>query len=217
MLKLMTLPIQRMVLAVIMIVITSFCISIFTPVFAQNLSNDVNVDSSNTPDTNLQKLIIDAKGPIASIQNDDNGTWIVWGNWELINNASVAVPSSSPLSFNASITKVRTDNTEDHKYKIYNFNSDSSNVKTVGSSSVLVFNGTGTISTDGGEYAQVPINIGIIDGAPVTASIDMGSGAITPSWVPKGGTISILIAAEGFPDNFGNSPIYGIVKKGKGA
>jgi hypothetical protein len=215
----MALPANNIVTAIFMTLMLILCLSIFAPSFAQNLSNQINPEPSNNTlsTSNLQKLTINANGPLASLQNDNNGTWIIWGDWDLINNASNAVKTtSSPLTFNATIIKVKTDNTEDQKYKIYNFKPLSSDIATVGSSSVLMFNGTGTISTND-ESSQVPINIGIIDSAPVTASIDMESGAITPSWVPKGGTISILIDNEVLSDQFGNSPIYGIVKKAKGS
>ncbi|HXW11652.1 MAG TPA: hypothetical protein VD694_02740 [Nitrososphaeraceae archaeon] len=91
---------------------------------------------------------------------------------------------------------------------------DNSDIKTVGTSSILVFNGTGTIETKGVESPQVPIDIMIIDSAPVTASIDMQTGDIKPSWIPKGGTISIMIDDNVFPGHFGNLPVYGVVRKG---
>jgi hypothetical protein len=209
----MRLPIQIIVLAVLLVIVLSLGVSIFIPTFAQNPLNDNNQDNfNNTLAKNLQKLNINAKGPIASMVKDNNGTWIIWGDWDLLNNASdVDKISSTPFSFNATITKVKPDNTESNKYKISNFKLDSSFIRTVGSSSILLFNGTGTISTKGEESSQVPMNIRIFDSAPVTASIDMQSGAVEPSWSPKGGTISILIDDKAF----GNSPVYGIVKKTK--
>jgi hypothetical protein len=211
-----TLPIQMIVLAVVMIVILSLSFSIFTTSFAQNLSNDINADSlNNTLAESLKKLTINAKGPIVSMQNDDNGTWIIWGDWNLVNNASDGAKiSTNPLSFLATIMKVKPDNTESITYKIYNFKLDSPFIKTVGSSSNFVFNGTATIKTKAGESSQVPIKIAIIDSAPITASIDLESGSVNPSWVPKGGTISIFVDDKVFPE-FGSSPVYGIVKKAK--
>lgn len=214
----MILPSQMTVLAALMIVTLSLSVSVFIPAFAQNQNppNTTNQNSlNNTMSANSQKITINAKGPIASALKDNNGTWITWGNWELVNNASNPVSmSSNPLTFNASITKVKPDNTESIKYKIYDFKLDNSDIKTVGTSSILVFNGTGTIETKGAESPQVPIDILIIDSAPVTASIDMQSGDIKPSWVPKGGTISILIDDNVFPGHFGDLPVYGIVRKG---
>jgi hypothetical protein len=209
----MTLPIQIIVLAVLLVIVLSLGVSIFIPTFAQNPLNDNNQDNfNNTLAKNLQKLTINANGPIASMVKDNNGTWIIWGDWDLLNNASdVDKISSTPFSFNATITKVKPDNTESNKYKISNFKLDSSFIKTVRSSSILLFNGTGTISTKGEDSSQVPMNIRIFDSAPVTASIDMQSGAVEPSWAPEGGTISILIDDK----VFGNSPVYGIVKKAK--
>jgi hypothetical protein len=212
----MIVPSQMIVLAALMIVTLSLSICVFTPAFAQNSPNTTNQNSlNNTMSASSQKITINAKGPIASALKDNNGTWITWGNWELVNNASNAVGmSSNPITFNASITKVKRDNTESIKYKIYDFKLDNSDIKTVGTSSILVFNGTGTIETKGAESPQVPIDIMIIDSAPVTASIDMQSGDIKPSWVPGGGTISIMIDDNVFAGHFGDLPIYGIVRKG---
>jgi hypothetical protein len=160
----MTLPIQIIVLAVLLVIVLSLGVSIFIPTFAQNPLNDNNQDNfNNTLAKNLQKLTINANGPIASMVKDNNGTWIIWGDWDLLNNASdVDKISSTPFSFNATITKVKPDNTESNKYKISNFKLDSSFIKTVGSSSILLFNGTGTISTKGEDSSQVPMNIRIL-------------------------------------------------------
>lgn len=206
------LPIQVIVLAVVMIVIISISLSIFTSSFAQNLSNDINANSSkNTIAEKLQKLNINARGPIASMQNDNNGTWIISGDWNLVNNASnPAIASPYPLNFNATITKVKPDNTEGITYKISNFKLDSPFIKTNESSSKLVFNGTATIKTKGADSSEVPIKITIIDRGPITASLD-ATGSVHASWVPKGGTISILVDAK----EFGGSQVYGMVKKGK--
>lgn len=202
-------PIQLIVLSILMIVALSLSVSVFNPIFAQNLTMNKNLTS------NLGKLTLDARGPIASIQNDANGSWITWGDWKMINNASDGGKvGSSPFSFNATITKVKPDNSESLKYKIYDFKLAKSDIKPVDDSSILVFNGSGTVNSKGGTFSQVPINIMITDRAPVTASID-GSGSAIPSWSPKGGTISILFPDKVFGDQFANSPIYGIVKKAK--
>ncbi|HXW11653.1 MAG TPA: hypothetical protein VD694_02745 [Nitrososphaeraceae archaeon] len=114
-------------LAALMIVTLSLSISVFTPAFAQNQNspNTINQNSLNNTSTmsaSSQKITINAKGPIASALKDNNGTWITWGNWELLNNASNPISmSSNPISFNASITKVKPDNTESIKYKISDF------------------------------------------------------------------------------------------------
>jgi hypothetical protein len=210
-----TLLIKMIVPAVIVIIISSLSFSLFNSGLAQNTSNEISADTlNNTALTeNLQKLTINAKGPISSMQSDKNGTWIIWGGWSLLNNASDAAKSSTnPLSFNATITRVKTDNTGAITYKISNFNLDTPFIKTDGSSSKLVFNGTATVKTKAGESSQVPIKITIIDGAPITASMDTGS--VHASWVPKGGTIRIFIDDKVFPE-FGGSQIYGIVKKAR--
>jgi len=145
------------------------------------------------------------------MQNDNNGSWIISGDWDLINNASKA--GANPFSFHATIDKVKPDNTESTTYKISNFKLDASSIKKYGSSSQLIFNGTASIKTKAANSSQVPIKITIIDKAPLTASMDMQSGSVYASWVPKGGTISISIDDKAFPEL--GSQIYGIVKKGK--
>jgi len=52
---------------------------------------------------------------------------------------------------------------EEKNIRIYNFKLFSLDIATVGSSSVLVFNGTGTVSTKDVESSQVPIIMGIIE------------------------------------------------------
>jgi len=210
-----TLLIKIIVPVVFVIIILSLIFSIFPQGLAQNTSNDINADTLN--DTalaeNLQKLNINAKGPIASMLKDNNGTWIIWGAWNLLNNASDAArTSTNPLSFNATIHKVKADNTGAIAYNIYNFNLDAPLIKSAGASSKIVFNGTATVKTKAGESSQVPIKVTIIDRAPITASMDMRTGSVHGSWVPKGGTISIFIDDKVFPE-FGGSQIYGIVKK----
>jgi hypothetical protein len=205
------------VLAIVVIIISSLSFSMLTTGLAQNTSNEINANTlNNTAMTEyLQKLIIKAKGPITSLQKDNNGTWIISGDWILVNNASNANKiSANPLNFNATIMKVKADNTEGTTYKIYNFNLDTPFIKTVGESSNLIFNGTATVKTKAGESSQVPIKITIIDSAPLTASMDMRTGSVLASWVPKGGTISIFIDDKMFPE-FGGSQVYGIVKKAK--
>jgi len=205
----MTVPVQLIVLSFLVIVVLSLSVSVFNPIFAQNLP------MNKTSTSNLGQLTFDARGPIASMQNDGNGSWITWGDWKMVHNTSNGMKvGSNPFSFNATITKVKPDNSESLKYKVYDFKLAKSDIKPVDESSILVFNGTGTVSSKSGTFSQVPINIMITDRAPVTASIDR-SGSAIPSWLPKGGTISILFPDKVFGDQFGNSPIYGIVKKAK--
>lgn len=209
--------IQKILLTPLLVLAASLSVSAFGLAFAQNLSNENNAEIlNNTAQSNSQKLTFSARGPITSIQNDDTGIWIAYGDWELVTNASeVDKTSSSPITFNATITTVKPDNTESHKHELYDFKLVKSYVNTIESSSILVFNGTGTVSTKNVTASQVPISIRIIDDAPIIASGDIQSGSIKPSWVPKGGTIRILIDDAVFPDHFGDSPVYGIVKKGK--
>ena len=77
---------------------------------------------------------------------------------------------------------------------------------------MIVFNGTASVETDVGLYSDVPISIKIYDEGPAIVSIDTQTNEIKPQWIPQGGTIGILID-ERIEDHFGNTPVYGNVKR----
>jgi hypothetical protein len=108
---------------------------------------------------------------------------------------------------------VKPDNTEGQEYKFGDFNLKSSSVKSNINSTSLILNGTTTISSKNGFYTTVPISINIHDEGPVESFIDVQTKTVKPTWTPKGGVIGILIEPGRFKDHFGNTPIYGLVKK----
>jgi hypothetical protein len=190
-------------------------------VFAQNVTGNMSgtnvtqtgVDSSGS--SSLNDLKIDhAGGGFSSLQTDtDNQTWIATGTWDLVSDPSNASQSnSSTVQFNATIDMRRTDNSQGHEHEISEFKLVKSSVGSSSEGSNLVFNGTATIDTDVGLYSDVPVSIRLIDEGPAIVSIDTQTNEMTPQWVPRGGTISVLID-ERVQDHFGNTPLYGDVRE----
>jgi hypothetical protein len=165
-------------------------------------------------DVNLNHLIIDdADGRFYSLQSDaGNTTWEAMGKWNLVSNSSNDVQSNSnTVEFKATIDMMRTDNADRHRDKISGLkqvNISSSN--NPGGSSILI-NGTATIDTDNGLHSDVPVSIRIIDKGKVSL-VTEPTGGIKGKWIPGGGTISLLIDKR-VQDHFGNTPVYGTVKK----
>ncbi|SRR5215204_3192194 len=160
-------------------------------------------------------LIIDhAGGGFTSLQTDaDNQTWIATGTWDLVSDPSNATQSnSSAVQLNVTIDTRRTDNSQGHEHKISEFKLVNTSIGSSSEGSNIVFNGTASVDTDVGLYSDVPISFRIIDEAPAIVSIDTQTNEIKPQWVPGGGTISLLID-ERVQDHFGNTPVYGNVRK----
>jgi hypothetical protein len=165
----------------------------------------------------LSGLVIDhAGGGFTSLQTDnDNKTWIATGSWDLVSEPSNTNQSnSSVVNFNATINMRGTDNSQGHEHKISNFKLTISSIKSSEDASEITFNGTGSIETDVGLYSDVPISIKIFDEGPTIVSIDTQTNEISPQWIPKGGTIGVLID-ETVEDHFGVTPVYGDIKKEK--
>jgi hypothetical protein len=76
---------------------------------------------------------------------------------------------SIPLRFNATINSVKSDNTERHNHEIHDFKLTDSSVTKNGESTILIFDGTATISTNDEQSVQVPMSIKIIETGQVTA------------------------------------------------
>jgi hypothetical protein len=108
---------------------------------------------------------------------------------------------------------VKPDNTDSHEHKLADFKLISSSIKSNINSSNLILNGTSSISNKNGFYTTIPISINILDEGPVESLIDIQTKTIEPTWTPKGGVIGIWIEPGRFNDHFGNTPIYGFVKK----
>jgi len=79
--------------------------------------------------------------------------------------------------------------------------------------STLVFNGTVSLETDDGLYTDLPISVKMLDESPLTVSIDRQSSNLIPKWEPGGGLISVWIDPEAIEDHFGNTPVYGGIRK----
>ena len=104
--------------------------------------------------------------------------------------------NSSVVNFNATVGMRGTDNSAGHEHKISEFRLTNNSIASDEGGSVVVFNGTGTVETDVGLYSDVPISIKITDKGPVILSIDSLTNKIKPEWIPRGGTIGVLIDAE---------------------
>ena len=190
-------------------------------VFAQNItgapvnSTNLNQTSSGNVDDRPLSLIIDhAGGGFTSLQTDsDNKTWISTGEWDLVSEPSNDTRSNSSIvNFSATVGMRATDNSDGHEHKISEFRLTNSSIASDEGGSEITFNGTASIETDVGLYSDVPISIKIDDDGPIIVSIDTQTNEIKPQWIPRGGTIGVLID-ERVQDHFGNTPVYGNVKR----
>ena len=177
--------------------------------------NNLNQTSTKNMNDRPLSLIIDhSGGGFTSLQTDaDNTTWITTGDWELVSEPSNDTQSnSSVVNFSATVGMRGTDNSDGHEHKISEFRLTNSSIASDEGGSEIIFNGTATIETDVGLYSDVPISIKIDDDGPVIVSIDTQTNQIKPQWIPRGGTIGVLID-ERVQDHFGNTPVYGDIKK----
>jgi hypothetical protein len=173
--------------------------------------------ADNSDSSLLNNLIIKhAGGGFTSLQTDtDNTTWIATGRWDFVSDPYNSAESNSSIAqFNATIDTRRTDNSQGHEHKISNFNLVNSSISSSSEGSIIVVNGTASIDTDVAFYPSVPISIRMMDRAPTILSISAQSNEIKPQWVPQGGTIALLID-ERIQDHFGNTPVYGDIRKEK--
>jgi hypothetical protein len=191
-------------------------------VYSQNVGNETSAATTQQSTDNggaslLKDLIIDhAGGGFTSLQTDaDNTTWIATGKWDLVSDPSkIGQSNSSSTHFNTTIHTRNTDNSQGHDHKISDFNLVNSSINSSSKGSIILLNGTATIDTDVGVYHDVPISIRIVDAAPAILSIGTQSNEVKPQWVPRGGTIALLIDQR-VQDHFGNTPVYGDIRKEK--
>jgi hypothetical protein len=211
----MTIQTQSILLAILIITTFSLGILVFAQAPTGEIVNDSsNVEMSNNSVTSNSNLMANAAGRISSAQNDGNNTWITWGNWALVSKTSEVLQNdSSPLGFNATITSVKSDNTERHKHQIHDFKLTDSSVTNNGKSTILILDGTATISTKDQQIVEVPMIIRIIGTGQVTASNN--TEREYPSWSPNTGTITVFIRDKKFHSHFGDTPIYGYLIKPK--
>ena len=165
-------------------------------------------------DEPLNHLIVDhARGRFMSLQSDaGNTTWIAMGKWDLVSNSSNGVESNpNTVQFKATIDMMRTDNADRHRDKISGFKLVNISSSSNPGGSTIVINGTVTIDTGNTLHSDVPVSIRIIDKGQVIKAKEP-TGGIKGTWVPGGGTISLLIDKR-VQDHFGNTPVYGYVRK----
>jgi hypothetical protein len=159
----------------------------------------------------LNNLDIDeARGTFGSVQTDDNNkTWIATGDWDMVSDPA----QNKPISFNATINLVTTNNSEGHEHNINSFQLKDGSLESTAEGSTLVLNGTVSLETDDGAYTDVPISVKIIDESPITVSIGPQSNNIIYKWLPGGGLFSVWIDPEAVEDHFGNTPVYGGIRR----
>ena len=160
--------------------------------------------------------ITEARGSIASLQKDNNNaTWITGGIWEL-NSRNLGDEiniNSGPPKFDATVNMVRPNNKDGHSHRISNFMFVDGSIYSNDKSSSLILNGTATVNTEVGSFSDTPISIIIRSNGSITSPIDKETNTINPKWTPEEGTIGVWIDPEKVQDHFGNTPLYGIVKK----
>ena len=189
----------------------------FPPLVTQNATGnltDANESAAGSNASAFQNLIIEhAGGEFTSLQTDnDNKTWIATGKWDLVSDPSGTDQSNSAVDFNATINMRGTDNSDDHEHTLSEFELTNKSIDSSNEGSTIMFNGTASIETDVGLYSDVPISIKLLDEAPAIVTIDAQTNEIKPQWIPRGGTISLLID-ERIENHFGNTPVYGEVKR----
>jgi hypothetical protein len=143
-----------------------------------------------------------ASGTIASMQNDENGnpTWIVSGQWK----ASMAedkyangANATESARFSAAFDMVMTNGSAQHQHKIYNFTltnmsmPDMSKNMSTPANNTMVLDGTATVTMRGGPVHDVPVTVTVMEDNVISISPD-------PNAVNN---------------HFGDTPLYGIVKK----
>ena len=196
-----------------MLVIGSFTVE----VYSQNVGSRISAATTKQSTPLLNNLIIHhAGGGFSSLQTDaDNTTWIATGKWDLVSDPSKSGQNNSTSTqFNTTIHTRTTNNSQGHDHKISNFKLLNSAISSGGKGSIIVLNGTASVETDAGLYSDVPISIRLIDIAPAILSIGAENNEVKPQWVPQGGTIALLIDKR-VQDHFGNTPVYGDIRKEK--
>jgi hypothetical protein len=197
----------------------SFGMSVYGQKNDSSNVNDLTDSRKKSQDVSVNVDLNDLKiegvgGTISSLQTDNNSkNWVTSGKWDLQSNPSNTTANSSRVRFNATIDMRGIDNSLPHTHKISEFKLTKTSVESGDKGSVLTFIGTANIETPFGLTTEVPIIIKLIDSGQVLLSADAQSGVVEPKWVPKGGIVSLLIDNQKLQEHFGNSPVYGTVKK----
>jgi hypothetical protein len=143
-----------------------------------------------------------ASGTIASLQSDENGnpTWLVSGHWKASmteDKYATEANATKSAKFNAAFDMGMTNGSAQHQLRIYNFTltnmsmPDMSKNMSTPDNSTMVFDGTATVTMRDGPVQDVPVTITVIQGNVISINVD-------PSMVNN---------------HFGDTPLYGIVKK----
>jgi hypothetical protein len=186
---------------------------------SQNTTNQIeNTTTTSTPlvrnvSALLEPIIENARGDFTSLQNDtDSKEWIATGKWDLFAEPSETNRSNYDVAFNATINMKGTDNSGGHQHMISEFKLLNKSIESSNDGSVIVFNGTGSVETDVGLYTDVPMSITIHDAGPAIITVDTQTNEIQSQWIPRGGTIALLIDQR-VEDHFGSTPVFGDVKR----
>jgi hypothetical protein len=182
------------------------------PQFAGNSSNSSGIALDQIDLDNLN--IPGASGTFTSLQNDsENIMWITSGKWSISANPSKQSDNSSGVMFNATVDMAKTNNPNNHRSRIYDFKYLDGSINSTDKVTTIILNGTASIDTENGLYIDVPVSLKIVDREPIIVSIDTQSNRVIPKWIPGGGTMSLWIDSGKTDDHFGNTPIFGIVKR----
>jgi hypothetical protein len=199
--------------AIITVSIVEF---LFIDVYAQNGTVNPNGAQLSKDLFSVQNLIIPhAGGGFSSLQTDSgNKVWITTGKWDLVSDPSkIGQSNSSSVGFNASIVMRGIDNLNEHEHKMSDFKLTKGTIHSTTKGSIFTFDGTGTIETPLGIHPDVPISIKIIDKQPLSLAVDNQTQGVMPQWVPSGHGTIILSIDQSAQDHYGNTPIYGNVRK----
>jgi hypothetical protein len=196
--------------------------SVFKEIDAQSLPQPLDNSTTQLPGRNgsnvsvISNLDIDeARGTFGSLQTDNNNvTWVTTGRWDMISDPVQTNKDSSQMSFNTTINMATTNNSDRHEHKIDSFQLTDGSLESSGEGSTLVLNGTVSIETDESRYTDVPISIKIMDESPIIVSINSQSN-IMPKWQPGGGLISLWVDPNAIEDHFGDTPVYGGIRKAR--
>ncbi len=145
--------------------ITSIMVALALGVFLSSLSSNTISSVFSQSSSTVTDSRNSVKGDLISLQNNGTGAinWIVLGVFKFNN-----INSVSPV-FNATLDMMKPDGTEFHKHMITDFKLTSRQINT---RNFTTFNGTSTITMEGGSIRDVPIGVTLIDKNAVSIWLD---------------------------------------------
>jgi hypothetical protein len=134
-----------------------------------------------------------ASGTISSMQNDENGnpSWLVSGNWKTSmtdGKYETVANATESAQFSTVFDMLMTNGSAQHQHKIYNFTLANMSFP---DNNTMIFDGTVTVTMRDGPVHDVPVTVTVMQGNAVSISLE-------PSMVNN---------------HFGDTPIFGVVKK----